>query len=146
MKERIHTRTTSEKGFYVGDLAYAMTEEEYCNEEGVYKLQNLTFAFASIESSADTYTDSKKRKYAVKTGYIGIAPLELCEKSEEELQKYGTVIKAKRGFFDANNGIINAIFDNGEYIIIEENMDYSREGVMRYGLLMTTTFGMGGEQ
>ncbi len=145
MKERIHTRLKSEKGFYVGDLAYVMMEEKCCNEEGVYKLRDLTFAFTSIKNSSHTYTDSKKRKYAVKTGHIGVVPLELCEKNEEELRKYGVIMKAKRGFFDAHDGIINAIFDNGEYIIIEENMDYSREGVMRYGLLMTTTFGVGGE-
>ena len=154
MKERIYTRLRSDKGFYVGELLYAMGDEDYDGDwqsdhsdiEGVHRLRGHTFALACIGDSDRTYTDSKGRTYEVESGHIGILPLELCEKSMEEMQSKGQIVNTQLAFFDANKGVVNVVFNNGECIVIEENMDYNREETKQYAEIMKSAFGVGGQQ
>lgn len=82
----------SKKGFYVGDICYALGEDVYhgfwgdvCGfEPGHYtlpadhpKYPGLSFAVSNTAYGDGTYHDNYGRTYCVDAGVIGLVPLEL---------------------------------------------------------------------
>lgn len=104
----------SNKGFYVGDICYVLSDDIYTNfwgkkhkyADGVFEIDGFSFAVDSTAYGDGVYFDNACHKYPVDAGVIGLVPLELIGK-EDGLQ-FGTVFdvpgeaefKCKDGVFD----------------------------------------------
>lgn len=142
-KSIVKGEVTSKKGFYVGDVCYQMTDEDYeadwSNDfndfEGVHEIHGHTFAIGGTKYGDGEYYDQHGNSYGVDAGNIGILPYELCkDKAISEIDKCGRFIEAKSAEFTAEDGVIEIEFDNGEYISIdtddcvaEEDEEYDEE-------------------
>lgn len=118
---------TSEKGFYVGDICYEMSDEDYDADwsndfedfEGEHELHGHKFAVGLTADGDGTYEDQYGNRYPVDAGNIGILPYELCEsKNEDEIESHGRFIEAKKATFNSDDGVFDIEFDNGEHIHI----------------------------
>ncbi len=137
----MQTKLKSEQGFYVGDVCYALSDEDYNGEwhndfkefEGTHELRGHTFAVVNVKEDG-TYLDQKGRMYEVRGGNIGVVPLELCQPPLADLVNSGSIVFAKEGEFEGGDGRINISFDNGEEVgiitsDIEEDEDEEGEQV-----------------
>ncbi len=138
---KINVKLKSKNGFYVGDVCYALSDEDYNGEwhndfkefEGVHELRGHIFAVVAVREDG-TYLDQKGRLYEVNGGNIGVVPLELCQPPLVDLVNNGSIIFAKEGEFEGGDGRINISFDNGEEVgivtsDIEEDEDEEGEQV-----------------
>lgn len=132
---KVKAEVTSEKGFYVGDVCYQMTDEDYYADwsndfedfEGEHELRGHKFAIGGTKYGDGEYYDQCGNRYGVDAGDIGILPYELCkDKDVREIAKHGRFIEAKSATFEASDGVIEIEFDNGEYIYIDTD-DYMDE-------------------
>lgn len=142
-KNIVKGEVTSEKGFYVGDVCYQMTDEDYeadwsndfNNFEGVHEIHGHTFAIGGTKYGDGEYYDQHGNRYGVDAGDIGILPYELCkDKDIRAIERLGKFIGARHATFTAEDGKIEIEFDNGEYIYIdtddcvdEEDEEYDEE-------------------
>ncbi|MDE6604797.1 MAG: hypothetical protein K2K85_02105 [Clostridia bacterium] len=131
---KVKGEVKSTKGFYVGDVCYQMTDEDYYADwsndfedfEGVHEIHGHTFAIGGTKYGDGEYQDQHGHCYGVDAGNIGILPYELCkDKDIREIEKLGRFIEAKEATFTADDGVIEIEFDNGEYIYI--NTDYEED-------------------
>ncbi len=119
----MQTKLKSEQGFYVGDVCYALSDEDYNGNwhndfkefEGAHELRGHTFAVVDVKEDG-TYLDQKGRMYEVNGGNIGVVPLELCYPPLADLVNSGAIVFAKEGEFEGGDGRINISFDNGEEV------------------------------
>ncbi|MBD5099810.1 MAG: hypothetical protein HDT29_00680 [Clostridiales bacterium] len=132
---KVTAEVTSKKGFYVGDICYQMTDENYYADwsndfndfEGEHEIHGYKFGVGGTKYGDGCYEDQYGHTYGVDAGNIGILPYEICEsKNVEEIAKYGRFIEATKATFTAEDGIIEIEFDNGEYIYINTG-DYDEE-------------------
>lgn len=81
----------SDKGFYVGDICYALAEDVYHGvwggagyEDGKHTdpATGRDFIVAGTADGDGEYNDQTGRLYPVDAGNIGIVPLELLDKGE----------------------------------------------------------------
>lgn len=132
----------SHKGFYVGDICYAMREDLYDNvwgkqchyEDGIFEAEGYRFAVAGTAYGDGTYYDSNGREYGVDAGVIGVVPLELVDESRiERGYIWGGHIfnNTTECFFDAGEGIFDIEMNNGCYVHLntrdEEDEGYEDE-------------------
>ncbi len=138
---KINVKLKSKNGFYVGDVRYALSDEDYNGEwhndfkefEGVHELRGHTIAVVDLKEDG-TYLDQKGRMYEVNGENIGVVPLELCYPPLGYLASIGEIFFAKEVEFAYDNGCINISFDNGEKVCIsigdiEEGEDEEGEQV-----------------
>ena len=132
---KVEAEEKSEKGFYVGDVCYQMTDKDYYGDwsndfedfEGEHELHGHKFAIGGTKYGDGVYEDQNGHRYGVDAGHIGILPYELCEsKDVNEIARCGQFIEAKKATFNAEDGVIEIKFDNGEYIYINTG-DYEED-------------------
>ena len=115
----------SKKGFYIGDICYALPAEIYSGVwgkwgycDGKYSVPNtnLAFAVAGTAYGDGEYFDQNGRLYGVDAGVIGVVPLELLDPSYD----YGGHIFEGEGeaVFEAEKGFFSVTLPNGDEIII----------------------------
>ena len=132
---KVKAEITSEKGFYVGDVCYQMTDEDYYADwsndfedfEGEHEIHGYKFAIGGTKYGDGEYEDQHGHRYGVDAGNIGILPYELCESKDiNEIVRYGRFVEAKKANFTAEDGGIEITFDNGESIFINTD-DYEED-------------------
>lgn len=134
MKEKITAKIQSNKGFYVGDICYALADDTYHGvwgeadyEDGIYEVPGTGFSFAAAGTAYGdgTYQDEYGRVYSVDAGNIGIVPLELVEKNISSENVWYTPGEAT---FEACEGIFNIEMPDGDEFTIntgyETDYDY----------------------
>lgn len=87
--EPISAKISSQKGFYVGDLCYAISTQLYAQVWGVQNGHGdgvftdpetgLSFAVAGTVFGDGIYCGSDRSSFCVDSGSIGIVPLELVQ-------------------------------------------------------------------
>lgn len=112
---------TSENGFYVGDVCYQLSDEDYKGDwhakdysdfEGEHELRGHKFAIGGTKYGDGVYYDNNGHAYHVDSGTIGILPLALCQdQAPEKLNKFGKFIDAKNATFNSNDGYFLIQFD-----------------------------------
>ncbi len=121
----------SKIGFYVGDVCYEMTDEDYDADwhnkdytdfEGEHELRGHKFAIGGTAYGDGEYQDQIGHRYGVDSGTIGILPYELCkDKNPYELDKLGRFIRATSATFTAEDGVFDIEFSTKDYIHIDTN-------------------------
>lgn len=121
----------SNKGFYVGDVCYALADAiyhgvwgkwGYC--DGKYSTPDgFAFVVAGTAYGDGEYVDQAGRLYGVDAGVIGLVPLELVKPEYD----FGGQIFEGAGVatFEACNGFFSVTLPNGA--VIEINTDYIEE-------------------
>ena len=127
-------RIFSDKGFYIGDISYALVESLYDEIWGAkYNYESSLEGFVIPKNTItgnellhkdykflvhSTYNeedgffmDSVGRGYSVETSVIGILPLEICikEGSNGPIEQCGTVVEGA--------GMAELFYDNGTFVI-----------------------------
>lgn len=132
MSNRISGTVKSEKGFYIGDLCYALDDEIYNDvwggagyEDGIYTepVTGLRFAVAGTAYGDGTYEDDYGREYDVDAGNIALVPAELAEDTEGGHYFQG----AGEAKFEAEKGFFEITLPNGDRICIGTDESYDAE-------------------
>ena len=130
----------SKKGFYIGDLCYALNDEVYDKvwggagyEDGIHTepVTGCSFAVAGTAYGDGTYEDDSLKEYDVDAGNISLVPGELVEDTDGG-QYFDLPGEAT---FEAEEGIFNIVLPNGQRVHIdttaedweEEEDDYYEE-------------------
>lgn len=113
-EKKVQATLKSAIGFYIGDVCYAMSDEDYDGEwhkddysdfEGAHALRGHKFAIGGTAYGDGEYEDQFGHRYGVDSGTIGILPYELCEKKNPyELDKLGRFVRATTATFTAEDG------------------------------------------
>lgn len=113
----MEAKLTSKKGFYVGDICYVLSDEDYDNEwgkkhnyeSGRYEIRGNSFEVDGTAYGDGSYYDDYGNEYGVDAGVIGIVPIELCLKapSIKELNELGRYIEGTEATFESDDGIFN---------------------------------------
>lgn len=122
----------SEKGFYIGDICYVLSDDIYDEvwggagyEDGIYEVpeNGFKFAVAGTAYGDGCYTDNNYRQYGVDAGVIGLVPKELVDKDMDG----GNFFEgAGEAFFIANEGKFEIILPGGSRVHID-TADYAEE-------------------
>lgn len=146
MTNIITCKVKSDKGFYIGDICYVLSDKVYsetwCKEnnykEGLIDVSDsdCQFAVARTAHGDGDYFDNEGRYYSVDAGVIGLVPLELVSRkdgSSWDIPKdfeLGTVVHTAgvATFSASSDGSFKITLPNNEDIIINTNDD----GVYRY--------------
>ena len=137
---KIMAALTSEEGFYVGDVCYQMSDEDYDADwhkpdysdfEGEHELRGHKFAIGGTAYGDGCYEDEHGHRYSVDSGTIGILPAELCQ-NKDRMNDLGKFVNAKNAWFESEDGAFKIRFDTGEEIKIdtgdeEEDDDWDDE-------------------
>lgn len=114
----------SEKGFYVGDICYVLSDEVYDAwgdkgyADGIFKdpASGFSFAVAGTAYGDGTYYDGDGHEYGVDAGVIGIVPLEMVAKKDGV--RGGRVIYASGiAQFEADDGVFDVHFSSGNMAV-----------------------------
>lgn len=120
-KEYVHEQTSTQKGFYIGDICYALDDDTYDTVwgganyvDGKYDVNGYSFIVGSTAYGDGEYTDQHGNVYGVDAGNIGIVPLELCTgDSEDNLKHLGNVLYTTGvATFECENGIFDIATPN----------------------------------
>ena len=113
-ENKVQATLKSAIGFYIGDVCYAMSDDDYDGEwhnedytdfEGAHELRGHKFAIGGTAYGDGEYEDQFGHRYGVDSGTIGILPYELCEnKNPYELDKLGRFVRATSATFTAEDG------------------------------------------
>lgn len=117
----------SEKGFYIGDPCYVLSDKNY-NEiwgdkydyaDGIIGIDDYSFIVKGTYFGDGVYEDEEEYSYPVDSGTIAIVPLELCDQDT----KLGRVIKEEgEAILNEEDGIFN-IKINGKVITIDTRLE-----------------------
>lgn len=117
----------SEKGFYIGDPCYVLSDKNY-NEiwgdkydyaDGIIGIDDYSFIVKGTYFGDGVYEDEEGFSYPVDSGTLAVVPLELCEHDT----KLGRVIKEQgEAILNEEDGIFN-IEINGKVIIIDTRLE-----------------------
>lgn len=128
-KIMIKEKISSEKGFYIGDICYALKKEDYRKwgeagyADGKIKIGDAAFVVASTAYGDGTYYGNNGVDYPVDAGNIGVVPLELVDNLEEKQKElwWNLDIHNTPGelLFKAGNGQFLIVLPNGEEIRID---------------------------
>lgn len=139
---------TSNKGFYIGDICYVLSDEVYHDiwgnqnsyQEGKIQVGNYAFAVDRTAYGDGTYTDNNGREYSVDAGVIGCVPFELIDmdKLHEDydpgadpidiLNDFGLFIEGSQAEFETNGeGLFVIAVDNQIAIMIDTNHEADYE-------------------
>ena len=125
---RIVGTVSSEKGFYIGDLCYALNDRIYDEVwggagyvDGIYTVPGTEFSFAVAGTAYGdgTYKDNKMRRYDVDAGNISLMSAELVENTNGGHYFEGAGIAV----FIADGGVFEIILPNGERVNIDTKED-----------------------
>lgn len=118
-------RTSSKKGFYIGDICYVLDDEDYYKIWGdkynwkdgsiVIDDSNMPVLVHGTAYGDGCYYDEQFNKYPVDAGVIGVVPLEYAKK--EDGLKLGRVIEAVKAFAYARLEYHDGIF----YISVDDH-------------------------
>ena len=134
-KDNVICEVSSEKGFYIGDICYALGFKTYYDtwgclyhfDDGCFHVPGTEFSFgvASTYSGDGVYKGSDSMDYGVDAGVIGIVPLELVEQDVEGL---GNVyyVSGKASLL-AENGNFTFNLPDGKEIKIDTRSDYDED-------------------
>lgn len=120
---KTHASISSNKGFYIGDVCYVLSDEVYFEQWGQgYKFMDgeistnngYDFGVAGTAYGDGCYVDQNGNCYGVDAGVIGIVPLELVE-DEERANDLGTVV------YGAGVATMVAEFGNFEFTLPNED-------------------------
>lgn len=139
---------TSNKGFYIGDICYVLSDKVYHDiwgnqnsyQEGKIQVGNYAFAVDHTAYGDGTYTDNNGREYSVDAGVIGCVPFELIDmdKLHEDydpgadpidiLNDLGLFIEGSQAEFETNGeGLFIIAVDNQIAIMIDTNHEADYE-------------------
>lgn len=121
----------SDKGFYIGDPCYVLSEnvysniwgDRYCFKDGKITDPTSGFSFAA-EGTAygdGSYFDEDNNEYSVDSGTLALIPLELVEK-HKNLYLGRTIEEQGEASMDVTQGKFR--FDMPSGLIIEIDTDY----------------------
>ena len=112
----------SSKGFYIGDICYALSDSIYNGvwgsadyESGKFDVNKLSFAVALTDDGDGCYCDNSYRFYDLDAGNIGIFPLELVSRKTTGGHVFDGGGTAEFTFED---GVIEIVLPSGEDIVI----------------------------
>ena len=117
-------KITSSKGFYIGDICYALPTQTYDDvwggagfEDGVYEVPGtgMSFAVASTKWGDGEFEDQEGREYPVDAGNIGIIPFELMDGTDGGHYFEG----AGTATFEADGGMFDIQLPDGTTIHID---------------------------
>lgn len=132
-KEHVHAQTSTQRGFYIGDICYALDNNTYDTvwgdanyADGKYSVNGYSFIVGSTAYGDGEYTDQYGNVYGVDAGNIGIVPLELCTRdSEDNLKRLGNVLYTTGvATFECENGIFDIVTPNETIHIDTAGADY----------------------
>ena len=120
----------SDKGFYIGDICYALADDVYNGiwghvhgfDDGCFEVpkKGHSFGVGSTAYGDGCYEDEDGNKYGVDAGVIGIVPLELCEKGTSG----GTVIETPGDSrFEFYEGRFRFMLPGGKEVRIDTNYE-----------------------
>ena len=133
MTEGIKGKITSTKGFYIGDICYALSDKVYDGvwggadyDDGIHKdpATQFEFAVAGTKYGDGTYEDDYGRTYGVDAGCIGLVPKELAEKGTDGGHYFPG---AGTAGFEACNGVFKITLPNGDEININTDDEYEED-------------------
>ena len=117
----------SDKGFYIGDVCYALSDDIYDNvwgekhnyNEGLIEVpeRGCGFAVGSTYNGDGKYRGSNSFRYPVDAGVIGIVPLELVEQDTSGVGTKHRGAGVAQYYF--NDGYFEFTLPNGKTITIE---------------------------
>ena len=134
--EQITGSVHSDKGFYIGDICYVLSDEMYFGvwdklhgfDDGCFEIPGTGYSFAvgSTAYGDGVYVDDKGNEYGVDAGVIGIVPLELCK--DERYSYFGSVFETPgEARFEMYEGRYKFDLPGGEVIKIDTNEDDDEE-------------------
>ena len=131
--QKFEATIETKKGFYIGDLCYAMKDEVYDRvwgdlynyEDGAFEVPAYhTYFIVSGTAYGDGYYSSMSgANYPVDAGIIGICPLEMCdEKKLATLDGYGQIFEGSGSYRVEverdSEGAISITIDDEVYEIV----------------------------
>lgn len=124
----------SNKGFYVGDICYALDDiiyhgvwgkADYTDGKYTEPAGGMQFAVAGTAYGDGEYYDQFGRQYGVDAGVIGIVP---CELVKPEYTNGGQIFEgAGEAIFEADDGVFNITLPNGKNVYINTCCDEDDE-------------------
>ena len=132
MSKKITGTIKSKKGFYIGDLCYALNDDIYDEvwgdadyEDGIYEdpASGFSFAVAGTAYGDGTYTDDWLREYGVDAGNISLVPGELVEDTTGGHYFEG----AGKAHFSAENGHFSITLPGGKCITIDTAEEFEED-------------------
>lgn len=139
---------TSNKGFYIGDISYVLSDEVYHDiwgnqnsyQEGKVQVGNYAFAVDRTAYGDGTYSDNNGREYSVDAGVIGCVPFELVDMDKlhesydsgadpiDILNDLGLFVEGSQAEFETNDeGVFTITIDNQTAIVIDTNHEAGYE-------------------
>lgn len=132
----IKEKITSKKGFFVGDVCYALSKENYkillaksydytCHiyKNGKFEIEKDKFiVWASTAYGDGDFEDNSDRLFSVDSGTLGIVPFELVDNTQLNENAYGCFYiceVAGTAEFSETDGFFTIILPNGEKIEID---------------------------
>lgn len=137
-REMVDALITSEKGFYIGDICYALDDKLYHGEwgerhgyeDGIFAAPgtDLIFAVASTAYGDGEYYGNDGSVFPVDAGNIGAVPLELVKEGVVENCDFGCIVNVPGTLhFTAKEGIFLIGKSDGQGLIIDTTDEYTDE-------------------
>ena len=132
----VNGKLRSSKGFYVGDLCYGLSDENYDKlwgdngyEDGIFKdpETGLSFAVAGTKYGDGEYYDNEGNAYGVDAGNISVIPYELADQNNSALNCmtfFDGEGECEVGFKD---GVFDITFKSGKTIHIDTGYEEDEE-------------------
>jgi hypothetical protein len=136
-KRKVFGEIKSDKGFYIGDICYALGREKYDElwgdqhgyDDGVIEDSEdtgLKFAVSGTRYGDGEYPGSDGCIYGVDAGVIGLVPLELVEREGAEC--LGRIVRRPGiATFAAEDGDFTIKLPDGEVVFIDTEYDGDEE-------------------
>lgn len=133
---KVYGTIKSKRGFFVGDICYALKDEIYDDvwgaqhnyEDGQFTTDDGNqFIVAGTAWGDGEYIDNYGHLYPVDAGVIGVVPLELVKDSLFENLDCGYVCTSTEANFEAENGIFKINLNTGRTIEINTREEEEEE-------------------
>lgn len=131
-----HAKIHSDKGFYIGDICYVLSDELYHGvwggdhdfEDGMFTdpATGYSFAVAGTAYGDGEYDDGHGRVYPVDAGVIGLVPLELAERLPDQYSYISEV--PGEAEFRAEAGRFEIELPTGERVYIDTSAEDDEDG------------------
>lgn len=126
----------SGKGFYVGDLCYGLSDENYDKlwgdngyEEGIFEdpETGLSIAVADTAYGDGCYYDNDNNEYGVDAGNISVIPYELADQNNRALRCMTFFDGEGECEVDFENGVFDITFQSGKTVHIDTGYNDDEE-------------------
>ena len=124
----------SEKGFYIGDVCYVLTDDVYhefwgCKKkfaDGIFEVPGMCgikFAVGGTAEGDGCYADQLGHSFPVDAGVIGLVPIELV-KNMNKAMDLGLVVNTPGiAEFKSDDGIFSIVLPDGQTIEIDTHFN-----------------------